>query len=309
MIDTIHLLVENRGFKNLKSISNKIKKIDGETGEILSTEGYFKNLAIKIYSDNISIWGSLSKYFKGSNLFTLKRKDVQFAIAQLENELGMSLKFARVTRLDLADNLKMQNPPIHYFKYFGHSNYYKISSFVNKSQLLYENKSKSKSFYDKRKQMKKDKKFLLMPKYKDAQNILRYEFQLKKNVIKQFGGKVTAQMLYDKSFYERLIGLWEKEFYKIDKIPKRDFYVEGISTPSELVKFLTLMGLNSYGADKLLESISNQKIEFKNKQLPKLKKKINDLSKEDIWVDYNNKDIEELNNKVRMCASMNRALI
>ena len=235
MIDTIWLILHhstvNYKIDFMAEVGAKIN-VDIKRSNEYRIVGSLQNMQIYIEPTFVLIQGSLPKYYYGSNLVSLPRTELSNAIDKLSTDLGLPLREAIITRIDIGMNVEVDNPPRSYFSYFGILK--KFERNIRRNSLYYEQKWCQLCFYDKVKEAKAHKDPLLTSEMLDK-NILRYEIRYKHSWLKHyFKRNIKAKELFAKDpiVYLDLIAEW---YLKYDDISKID-----IMKP----KFeMTLMGL------------------------------------------------------------------
>lgn len=232
----------------------------------------------------------------GSNLVSLPRTELSNAIDKLSTDLGLPLREAIITRIDIGMNVEVDNPPRSYFSYFGILK--KFERNIRRNSLYYEQKWCQLCFYDKVKEAKAHKDPLLTSEMLDK-NILRYEIRYKHSWLKHyFKRNIKAKELFAKDpiVYLDLIAEW---YLKYDDIIKID-----IMKP----KFeMTLMGLlrwelkdRSRKQDilKIIDSFS----EKGDRKAARLKRVVTKMLNEDKGIEENM--IREFNDKITECTEV-----
>ena len=109
MYDTVvlKLLKEDIGDKyDWRSVFNKIDQIS-EYKPFEGGSGHINGLRVTVTAKHVKVSGSLSKYFRGTNLDSLTLSQVEKAIKQLGKDLGVPMIKADVERVDMAENFEM----------------------------------------------------------------------------------------------------------------------------------------------------------------------------------------------------------
>ncbi|MDO4334635.1 MAG: hypothetical protein Q4C37_02220 [Bacteroidales bacterium] len=223
MFDNIHLRLERFAvgeevFSSIASrLSNCKEVIDRETGEARSY-GSLGGLKVTVYESSLYIVGSLAKFYNGSNIYTLNRKDTERAVQKLSEALGADISTAKVSYLEFGDAFLMENPVEEYLKRLG--SLPRLHRNPQQGSLYYQyqgEQRKSLVFYDKKLEMKKRKDPL--PDGFQNYNILRFELRFKNRLPKQIGWyeTVTASTLYDRQFYKRMQSLYRENYFAISK--------------------------------------------------------------------------------------------
>lgn len=283
MYDTLHIYAEsNKPVTEIGRYTDLRSEVRMNTGEEI-LKGTFKNFSIMQKSRNISLKGSLAKYyFDGSNLETLTRGDTKSAIEKLSDELSMDINKSKITRLDVATNFIMKENYRTYFNQLGDLKHFQRSIF-KKSTLYYENGSKRITFYDKLADLKK-KNIPVPSEYRAYKGkVLRYESRFLSRVKDAFKmNTITAADLYNEEFYRQAVDKWKDFYFSINKLHKlkfKDMAIETINLKSFEAE-LMLKGIEQLGGiDEVLSLVENSRGHLNRVQLSRLKSKIRSLNK------------------------------
>ena len=257
MYDTITIFYENDNIFGLdKYLSNPVTTTNNQTGETITT-GNIKNLRCKVNSNGVLITGSLPKFHYGDNISLLTRKETEKAILNLCDGLHLDLKNAYVYRLDISNNIIVNEKVSCYFSSFGSMG--KYSRLENgKTTLEYRINKTSFLLYDKIKQVKKQKGNIPEPFVN--KNLLRIEMQFKKQPYTTMKmPKFTLDKLPDEKFYMSTIKHLKKMYYSIDRInndllPIEDFENMDIK---DFMNFLMALGLKNINENELMRILNN----------------------------------------------------
>lgn len=215
MYDTVvlKLLKEDIGDKyDWRSVFNKIDQIS-EYKPFEGGSGHINGLRVTVTAKHVKVSGSLSKYFRGTNLDSLTLSQVEKAIKQLGKDLGVPMVKADVERVDIAENFEMSCPPEFYISKmltFG-------ASYPNrweKDTIYFPASSDGVvlRFYDKSKEVRRKRKknnHTGSLSKGVGQNLLRYEICFGQKKIRQmFGHQLKAKDLYDKEVFWSFISEW-----------------------------------------------------------------------------------------------------
>ncbi len=244
------------------------------TGKI-NYRGQLSNLRVRIYSSRLCVEGSWPKYIRGNNLHSLSTQEIKTAIEKLSDELGMSIENAIVSRVEIAETFTMSYPISYYISYLGSLKYCKRTAFGK--GLMYLNKQKALTFYDKIEEMIQNKQ--IIPKELTKENLLRYELKLNKKVSRQLKlAIITTNMLCKKELFDKFIEKWQKEYFSIHRINKPVVHsIEIIRNTRHLINFLAINGLQYIGYIDTLNMLDSFKRNLSKIQLHRLKKKIKEL--------------------------------
>ncbi len=316
MYDTVNFWLPHHeaGVYSIDEVAGKLSNvkeiIDRDTGET-KAYGNMENLKITVYASGVSIKGSLAKYYYQDNTYTLTRHDVKEAIAKLSDTLGIDLKRANITRMDVSANFMMKRETERYFEVLGMCTYFNRVQ-ASKNTLYYQsqgkNMAKAMAFYDKAREMEHTGNDL--PDVFKGCNLLRYEsrwitrlpHQLKEN-------EVTGGTLSDEKFYQKVIRLWGENYFNIEK--KRTLKadaMENLKTVSDCVAYICAFALQRVPAEELQQIISKLKEAkvFNNRtDYTRLRKKIKDIATK---ADITEADVlvKELDEEVRQVLAYKR---
>ncbi len=301
MLDTIGMFLENNYLKE-GLLTHPKETYNQETGEVVQY-GYLKNLRVKANGDKVSVIGSLPKFYLGSNLQQLTRKDTELAIEKASDLLQLPLKESKIFRLDLGANLIVNEPLQNYYSCLGQLSRFQKSFIANKRSLLYTTSTKALEFYDKTREMKRTKQ--MIPILYSGKNILRYELHLTRNITDSFRiPELKANNLYDESIYIKGIDFWKDFYFSIQRVNRLIFNKEAIImiNAKTLKNQLAVIGLKIVGEDHILEMIEASKKQIKHRnQISRMKDVVKDLSNEKELTEPN-EAIKELDEKVKRVA-------
>ena len=304
MYDTVHFLINKHEIPNkelnalIEQLKNCPTTYDTKTDEMLNIRGNFKNLKIEINNYTLKISGSLPKFLLGNNIEILTCSQVKEAITKISQELGVDIRKAKVVRLDISACFFMKNKVEDYFPILDSRKSLKRSN-IKKETLMFINKSKEKTkhimLYDKTKEME-DKGSEIPDRYKNK-NILRYEIQIFKRIKKELGiSELTADLLFDKQFYNNAIEYLIKEYERIEKKPTINFgAIDKSQKSKEIVDNILIMSLFELSKNKLQETLDNLSKEgvIKNKASKyRIKKMILDRCKRGKFVEDDSLKLE-----------------
>jgi hypothetical protein len=259
MYDNIDFKIRADEVKGIDFVSETPNYFDvnGEhyfNGEMVLS-GYLDTLKISASKNGVKVSeGSLCKWYLGDNFQTLTRKDTQRAIEKLSDTLHLPFFKANVTRIDLAPNIIVKYEPDVYFSHLGDLNYY--NRFAQKGSLYYNNPKKQIILYDKVREQKA--KGQLIPEICQNRNVLRYEMRFKSRLREQFKtDSLTADLLYNESFYIAIIDRWYNEYKAINKLNDLTLNFEQMNTVKEFktAGLLTLIDLQG-GELAMLQKIN-----------------------------------------------------
>ena len=261
--------------------------LDDVTEEYNEKKGYrvrgkVGDYRVLLSQSDISLYGSLSKSFLPSNIYTLTRKDSGLAIEKLSDQLHIDLKQANITRLDIAAVFPMSHPPCDYLPYLGNKPYFKrIAATI--SSLYYHTEKMKQNFYDKGKQAKA--KGIIIPPELIGCNLLRYELRLMNKLKQQLNlNSLNGAMLVDEKIFRSLVLRWVGEYEAISKINSYTMDSAKIKTPSDAEKAFFTVLLQQQGQQAIDNFIADMKFQkrFKDpKYYTRLKDQLNEKMRAD----------------------------
>lgn len=308
MYDTVHIWTEHKKslseLKNLVDLKSEVRLNTGE--EIL--KGNFRNFSVYQNPNNISLKGSLAKYyFEGSNLETLTRGDTQKAIEKLSDELSLKINTGKITRIDVGTNFIMKEHYRTYFTQLGDLSRFERAFF--EGSLYYGNGTKQLVLYEKVTDLE-NKKIPVPAEIRAYKGrVLRYECRFRKRISKAFNKDIVkAAELYNEDFYMKLIDKWKEYYLGINKLQKLKFKDMALETMN--VKLfeadLMLKGIEKIGGiEEALSLVEYSRNKLNRVQVSRLKNKILKLNKtKDLTEPM--ETIKELDTKVRQAAEQYR---
>jgi hypothetical protein len=241
--------VSERMYENM-NISKTTEFSDGS----VTREGYLKNCRIKIADKGLTITGSLSKYYTGSNFNELNIDTTVQAIKMMSDELKMPLRDSLVRRFDIACNMIMDHKPEAYYLYLGEKKSYCRSE--REHSLYYLNSLRKITFYDKIAESKAKNEYI-PPELRNL-NVLRFELGYMNRLPYQFNMPVVkAQDLYDSRFYEKINRLFLKEYKTITKTMAITTHAAKPLSSTESLEMLTATLILPYQQNKALQLLDN----------------------------------------------------
>ena len=302
--DTIHLRLDGDKVPDISLLEEIPSRLaENECGTFISKRGNstwsadLDNLKIKITDKSVTIKGSICKWYNRDNLHSITLADTQNALGQLSEIIGPSIERFYIDRVDLAANLIMENPAEAYFPHFGiiekgnvlprhepSGIYYDLPSKpLNKSSLL---------FYSKDKEMRAHRKRI--PVEWMGLHVLRYEYRKKLFL-------VTADSLYKKEFYNRLLEQWKEHYDEIVKQNDVILNFGEIHGKKDFSKFGILAACQQVGGfNKAIEQVEQARVMGKltSKQAYDFRKALIQANEADGQLTVTSPLIEELNNKI-----------
>ncbi len=285
MYDTVHSFLEVGsacgGISPLVGLPARLNRAtlherdDGQT----YLSGYLENLRVNVNDRGVSVQGSMCSFHLKTNVAGLSRGDMQRATERLSDALGLPMKTAKVTRVDVAKNLFVQHPPAVYLPYLGVSQYYQ--RLVQPQSLYYRNAKRTLVFYDKVAECKAEGADL--PDIWAGKNVLRYEGRFMRRLPEQFNrAALTLADLTDERFYIGIVDRWVKEFLAIRKVERMALTGETLKSVKDFENLVFQMGLQAMGGEtEVLELIDHarQQGAFDNRtQINRIRNRVKEIS-------------------------------
>lgn len=301
MLDKTKIRAYNSNLSQDSFIENALSKLDNvkqvSASDYNCYYGFLNDLRVKVNGNYLTIDGSFARFYFGSNIQNLTRKEIQETFNLLSETFKINLDFAEVQSFEIAKNFKMEYTPEVYYPYLGNSSYF--NRFIQDNSLYYQKANIQKVFYDKMKE--RTFKKATIPDILNGSNLLRYELRIQKRVKEVFKSNVIVKDLYNETFYIRALNLWYSEYKAIDKLRLSNINTDHLNTTKDLIQLLAIKGLESIGIDETNRLIAEAKALGKltnNEAFSRMKRTLKDLtnnSKQSI----NSSLIDELDRKVK----------
>lgn len=312
MYDKIKLWIDRavigRHFPIIAPVLEDAKEqTDLATGET-RTFGSVGGLKVSIYTGGISIIGSLPKFIYGNNVCLFDRHSTQRAIEKLSDIFHLKITDADVTGIEFGTNFLMKHKVTDYLSKLGEMP--RLSRYHFEPSTLYykgrgKNTPKVFAFYDKLSEA--EAKGMDYPSGVSGENLLRYEMRLTGRLKSQLGvADLQASTLYDRTFYRKLVKLYQNSYYSISKnVQLKDNAMSEIKTVSDAIN--TLMARLLSQTDKaqivaFLDELRAAQVFNDSKYYTRLKNKINEIATKSDFV-VTDELIRELDNDIKNCGA------
>ena len=312
MYDKIKLWIDRavigRHFPIIAPVLEDAKEqTDLATGET-RTFGSVGGLKVSIYTGGISIIGSLPKFIYGNNVCLFDRHSTQRAIEKLSDIFHLKITDADVTGIEFGTNFLMKHKVTDYLSKLGEMP--RLSRYHFEPSTLYykgrgKNTPKVFAFYDKLSEA--EAKGMDYPSGVSGENLLRYEMRLTGRLKTQLGvADLQASTLYDRTFYRKLVKLYQNSYYSISKnVQLKDNAMSEIKTVSDAIN--TLMARLLSQTDKaqivaFLDELRAAQVFNDSKYYTRLKNKINEIATKSDFV-VTDELIRELDNDIKNCGA------
>jgi hypothetical protein len=279
------------------------EQTDLKTGEVCCF-GCLDGLKISIYASGISIIGSLAKYLYPNNIYPLDRHTTVQAVEKLSDNLHISINSAKVSGLEFGTQFLMAHPVENYLSKLGDMP--KLLRYhFDVGTLYYKPKGKQQAkvlaFYDKKADAAA--KSMILPKGFDKANLLKYEMRLNGRLPQQLGvSEITASILSEKSFYERVMQRYQENYFAISKKNQvKTDAMNDIKTVSDAFDVLVARLINNDSQTQIedfMKELKEAKVFEDRKGYSRLKKKIQDVSTK-AGITVSDELIKELNDEIK----------
>lgn len=313
MYDTINMRLyadECKGASFIEDLPQRLTSAqvmaNTATGE-LWLDGRLDNLRVTASRYVLQVKdGSLCKWHLGDNYQTLGKTETKHAIERLCDTLHLPLELALITRLDVATNMIMRQPPEVYLSHLGALKY--THRIAEPSGLYYTQKSKAcrLAFYDKVRESK-DKGDDVPELYKDC-FVLRYEQRYTKRIAQRLNRpELRAAALYDDGLHRELVRRWRDTYTQIQKINESTINFAMVKTKKDFYK-LGILSLieRAGGANELLAQIAEARKagQMDSKQAFDLRAAVKEACQVDGEIVRESEAVLELNGKIAEAAKL-----
>lgn len=194
------------------------------------------NIRVKPETKGIVLEGSLPKLYFGHNLKNIELFQVNKALIQISELIGVNLDNCTIRLLEVGFNIETKYKPTTYFQYFGDKKGKNgkwefndgLPQISRTETLKYKNKEKWITLYDKVKEAKANKHSNPFPKEYNGKKIMRIEATLKSKMIKKlFGRFLTVKDLTNSDVAKQLLEYYYLEFKDIRQLPEQEHPFSG----------------------------------------------------------------------------------
>lgn len=267
-------------------------------GDLIVT-GSLDGLKVTVNSWQIKVKDtSLCKWYLGDNLKTLGRGDVQMAFERMSDLIHLPMKYATVTRLDVACNFIMCHPIDVYLNHLGALAWSK--RLLQPSGLYYHKANEVLCFYDKNREQRV--KGEPLNELYQGRNVLRYEQRFTKRLATVLGVPVmNGETLYNEAFYIAVLKRWRDTYNDISKINDIQLNYTAMKGKQGLYRFGVLALVEQFGGEiALLSQIdeARKRGELTTKQAYDIREAVKNACQEREGLTVKNEAINELSKKV-----------
>lgn len=245
--------------------------------------------------------GSLCKWYLGDNFKTMGRHSTEEAIEKLSDALHLPMQKAAVTRLDVAQNFILRQPVDVYLNHLGE--WARSKRLKQPNGLYYVRRDGLLCFYDKIRE-ERAKGYFIPDMYR-GRNVLRYEQRYTRRLPAWFNvPAVTAAMLYEETFYIRVVKAWRDNYRAINKINDTTLNIKAMKNKKDFYRMGALALIERAGGETAMLSLIDeiQKTgEITRQQAYDLRQAVKDVCKSDALT-VENEAIKELTKKVNEAA-------
>ena len=203
-----------------RHLNDAVTQIDNQSGEV-KTFGTLDGLKVSVYGGGLSIVGSLPKYlYDGSNVYPLDRHTTADVVTKISDALHLDIGDADVRSLEFGTIFMMMHEVSAYLDRLGDMPRLNRCR-ATATSLYYRGRGvrqlKTFNFYDKIAEAKV--KGMPIPSMLEGANLLRYEMRLNGCLGQQLKEPpVKASTLYQLPFYSKVMKLYQKSYYSIQKL-------------------------------------------------------------------------------------------
>lgn len=313
MFDTINMRLyadECRGANFIEDLPQRLTSAqvleNTDTGEVW-IDGRLDNLRVTANRYILRVKdGSLCKWYLGDNYQTLGKAETRHAIERLSDTLHLPFELAQITRLDVATNMIMQQPPDVYIAHLGPLKY--SNRLTEPSGLYYTTKSKAYrlAFYDKARESK-DKGDNVPEPYL-GRYVLRYEQRYTKRIARRLNRPdLRAADIYSDEIHRELVRRWRAAYIQIQKINESTINFAMVKTKKDFYKLGTLSLIErAGGANEMLAQIAEARKagQIDSKQAFDLRAAVKDACKVDGEIVRESNAVKELDAKIAEAARL-----
>lgn len=268
-------------------------------GSIVVT-GNLQGLKVSVTPWQVKIKdGSLCKWFKGDNLQTMSRGDVQRALERLSDELHLPMNLAAVTRLDVGTNFITKHPAEVYYNHLGVLSWAK--RLVEPSGLYYNKRDEKLCFYDKIKEQRSRRETI--PDTYKGKNVLRYEQRYTGHLSRVLKvPPIKGASLYDEEFYHLIVTRWRDTYFRINKINNSNINLNSMGTSRDFDRLCRLAMMERAGGElALIDQINElrKKGVITSKQAHDIRQKIKRAASLKGEIVTPNENIQELDRLIK----------
>ncbi|GJM29230.1 MAG: hypothetical protein DHS20C17_18650 [Cyclobacteriaceae bacterium] len=262
MIDTIVAGLETKDINGIIK-STKMRGTRSWSTASIQRDYDLGNLRIKVIENAktnlyaVTLEGSLNKYIHGNNVKSCTRLEIKEAITEISDLIEQPIYDATVYRIDIGRVFVTEHTPSLYNLKLSHSGRYKKSMYNDFDTLYFSVSNRELIFYDKAKEVKPK---AYIPKELIFDNLLRYEFRLRRKISEYLKRQVIVRDLFNKEFYCILLNMYEGEYFKVVKNPQPILSVK--PSTKILTNFFALWGIKHFGgihnAREMIKDLSKE---------------------------------------------------
>lgn len=220
MIDTIKVFIPNNSECALRRLHSRLMQrrvLSFEDPTVAPTTfGKFKNFSIKVQRNEITIVGSLSKFYLGNNIETMTQPQIKDALNQFQDETGIHIAKGLLSRVDVGRSFLMDEKVEKYLVLLKDDPRFPNFERWENQTRRYTRHNFTALFYDKIQQMMDDDE-PINENYM-GRKILRYEIQFLRRIKQQLRmNHLMGVHLMSRNFLQTLETKWRQTFNQIPK--------------------------------------------------------------------------------------------
>jgi len=280
MYDTITFkesitLKQHSEIKTTLTSLNKVSSRKYHNTGITATQATYRDCFFSLTENYLTVTVSLPKFLYGTNQFNFTRIEAGEALLELQDIIGINIMNAKVSRIDVAQNILVDQPVETYFKILCSKD--KMKRWMISHESLYfttKGKGMELNFYNKTAQLRDTGQIIQSENLN--KHVMRYELRLKTKLARRLKRvSVTCGDLVDADFYNGLLNLWHREYQSIVKLT----YAPATNYGENLTEFkdyLMTAGIEKLGASAVYDIVDSHTA---FKLAPKLKYNIRKMLK------------------------------
>lgn len=290
-----------------RHLTDAVTQIDNQTGEV-RTFGSLGGLKVSLFGGGLSIVGSLPKYlYGGGNVYPLDRHTTADVVTKISDALHLDIGDADVRSIEFGTIFMMMHKVSDYLDRLGDMPRMNRCRATDTSLYYTGNgrrQLKKFNIYDKTAEAKA--KGMPIPSMLEGANLLRYEMRLNGCLGQQLKEPpVKASTLYQLPFYSKVMGLYQKSYYSIQKFNQvKTNVMSDIETVGDAFNVFVarLMSKNPEEAADFMSELKRADVFSDRKCYTRLKNKMKEVAAK---ADISNVDelVRELDNDMLNCGA------
>jgi hypothetical protein len=232
--------------KEIKSRLTNVKTTIEENG-LVTYKGKLENYSVKITNNNITMFGSLCKFFHGNNVSSLSLDEMKLALKQLASRIGLPILRGTLVRIDLGINFLTSCQTESYFEQLQASPSWQQTEY-KKTGVTFIKHNQELAFYDKIQELQSHSSsdyHLVRDK-----KIVRIESRLMKQVSQtlKYDKPIKVALLLSTTFRNNLQIKFQKNYDSI--CTKKRLSFDDARGVADIKNMIYYLGLEKVGGKK-----------------------------------------------------------